>query len=78
MPTYTLRRFLRPGDGSDGVVDETRELEASTDAEAVQIAQASVAEPEQAIVGLELVNASERVIWSLRRGSTISERPNGM
>jgi hypothetical protein len=77
VPTSTLRPVLRPGDGSEKVIDQSRKFEASGHAEAVQIARASVAEPEQDSIERDEMDASERVIWGLRRGITIGERPSG-
>ncbi|MCJ2056170.1 hypothetical protein MKL09_06370 [Methylobacterium sp. J-048] len=75
MPAYTLRQFLRSTEGDGSVTDETRDIEAASDGEAIQIAQAVVAEPHQDLVGIELTDIDERLVWSLRRGETISPRP---
>ncbi|MCJ2091054.1 hypothetical protein MKK67_00800 [Methylobacterium sp. J-072] len=72
MPAYTLRQFLRSNDSDGAVTDETQDIEAANDGEAIQIAQAVVAEPHQDLVGIELTNADERLVWSLKRGETIS------
>jgi hypothetical protein len=75
LPTYTLRRFSRPAQGWYGPTDDVRDVEAVDDQQAVLIAQAVAAEPENDLLAIELRDAGERMIWSLMRGETVSKRP---
>ena len=78
MPTYTLRRFRRPAQGWYGPTDDVRDVEAGDDPQAILIAQAVAAEPEGDLLAIELRDAGERLIWSLMRGETISQRPSNV
>lgn len=72
MAAYFLRRFLRPREGSEGLIDQVQEIEALDDAQAILIAQAQAAEADGALLAVDLVNADERLIWRLMRGERIS------
>lgn len=75
MPIYTLRRFMRPREGVEGPIDDVTEIDALDPAGAIAAAQAHVAEPDGALLAVELRDANEQLVWSLRRGQTISQRP---
>ena len=67
MPTYTLCRLVRPRDGRPGPLEEVQEIVARDDAEAILNAQAQAAEFDGRLLGIEMINADDRVIWSLIR-----------
>lgn len=68
LRTYTLRRSMSPKDDSDGVEYELRGLQATDDKEAVKLARSMVEEDDPRLLVIELSDAHERVIWTLRRG----------
>jgi hypothetical protein len=76
LRAYTLRRSMSPKDGSDGVHYELCGLQAVGDREAVEIARTMVDRDDPRLLTVELCDANERTIWGLRRGATISMRPD--
>lgn len=78
MPIYQLRRFLRPARAGDGVSEVDETIEAGDEAEAITIAQALAAEPDNALLAVELRDETDRLVWSLKRGETVSRRPDGI
>ena len=64
MSTYTVCRLVRPRDGRPGPLEEVQEIEARDDAAAILNAQAQVPEFDGSLLGIEMTNADDQVIWS--------------
>ena len=76
MRTYQLRKLIRSANGTLEPTEEIKGIEARDEREAVAIAQALAAEPDDRLLAIEVRASDQRVLWSLGLGPIASPPPD--
>jgi hypothetical protein len=74
--TYQLRKLTRPAAGTIEPTKATKGIEARNEREAVAVAQALAAEPDDILLAIEVRASDQRVLWSLGLGPIASPPPD--